>query len=245
MSDKKERCKIAKTTNNLSQAIGELIKASGVRQALVRQHKSMKPENTTTVLGIIDTTAGRRRGNPPRPVGDWLLRIDCPHPGADFNHININSKLTHIPDPHIPIPNGVVTVSKGITKIAEVMQIVNKLALPIAITLDGVRLGCAVYDDLERDDGKPKQTIKTGASIVGGWTGGIAGGMGGVEAGAAFGRSTGALFGDVGVIPGAAIGSIVGGILGSIGGGIAGSYDAEALTGIAFFNDDEDSDEED
>ncbi|CAF3420980.1 unnamed protein product, partial [Rotaria sp. Silwood2] len=103
MRDKKERCKIAKTTNNLSQAIGELIKASGVRQALVRQHKLMKPENTTTVLGIIDTTAGRRRGNPPRPVGDWLLRIDCPHPGADFNHININSKLTHIPDPHIPI----------------------------------------------------------------------------------------------------------------------------------------------
>ncbi|CAF1308585.1 unnamed protein product [Rotaria sordida] len=196
MSDKKERCKIAKTTNNLSQAIGELIKASGVRQALVRQHKLMKPENTTTVLG------------------------------ADFNHININSKLTHIPDPHIPIPNDVVTVSKGITKIAEVMQIVNKLALPIAITLDG-------------------QTIKTGASIVGGWTGGIAGGMGGVEAGAAFGRSIGALFGDVGVIPGAAIGSIVGGILGSIGGGITGSYDAEALTGIAFFNDDEDSDEED
>ncbi|CAF3418412.1 unnamed protein product, partial [Rotaria sp. Silwood2] len=130
--------------------------------------------------------------------------------------------------------------SKGITKIAEVMKIVNKLALPIAITLDGVRLGCAVYDDLERDDGKPKQTIKTGVSIVGGWTGGIAGGMGGVEAGAAFGRSIGTLFGDVGVIPGAAIGSFVGGILGGIGGGIAGSYSAEALTGIAFFNDDED-----
>lgn len=245
MSDKKKKRKIAKDANNLSQAIGEPIKASGVRRALPRQFKVMAPEGTTSVVGIIDSTAGRMRGNPPRPTGEWLLRLDTPHRGAEFNHININPRLTKLPDPHAPIPSSAITVGKGIAKTAKVMQKVNKVALPIAVVLDTVRLGCAVYDDIERNDGKPKQTVKTGASIAGGWTGGVAGGMGGVEAGAAIGGAIGACFGGVGAIPGAAIGSIVGGIVGSIGGGVAGSYGAEALAGMAFSSDDEESDKED
>ena len=233
MSDKEKRSKTAKTTSNILQAIGELIKASGIRRALPRQYKLMTPEGTSTVLGVIDSTGGRVRGNPPRPTGEWLLRVDTPHRGADFNHININPKLTGLGDPHVAIPSSVVQVSKGVAKTAKFMQKVNKVALPVAIALDTVRFGCAVYNDLNRKDGKPKQTVKTGASIAGGWTGGIAGGMGGVKAVTAIGGFIGALFGGAGAIPGAAIGSIVGGILGSIGGRVAGSYGAEALAGTA------------
>ena len=236
---------MAKITNNTLQPIGELIKASGVRRKLPRQYRLMTPEGTSTVLGVIDSTAGRVRGNPPRPAGEWLLRVDTPHRGADFNHININPTLTHLVDPHAAIPTSVVKVSKGIAKTAKFMQKVNKVALPVAIASDAARLGCAIHNDFTRKDGKPKQTVKTGASIAGGWTGGILGGMGGVEAGATMGSSIGLLFGGVGAIPGAAIGSIVGGIVGSISGGAAGSYGAETLAGAAFSSDDEDSDEED
>jgi len=124
------------------------------------------------------------------------------------------------------------------------MQKVNKVALPIAIALDTVRLGNAIYQDVKRDDGKPKQTVKTAASVTGGWVGGAAGGLGGSNVGAWAGGAIGALFGGVGAIPGAAIGSIVGGIIGGIGGGVSASYGLEKLASTAFSSD-EDSENED
>ena len=245
MTKKDDGRKAAKTTNNVAQAAGEPLKASGIRAGLSSRYKLMTPNGTSTVIGVLDSTAGKVRGTPPRPVGEWILRVDTPHPHAEFNHININPKLTGIPDPHLHVSSNVIRVSKGVAKTAKVMRTINKVALPVAIVLDSVRLGCAIYDDVKRDDGKVKQTVKTGASIAGGWTGGAAGAVGGSELGALIGASVGALFGGVGAIPGAAIGSIIGGIFGSVGGGVAGSYGAEALASMALSSDEEDPEKED
>jgi hypothetical protein len=244
MGRKKNNERHAKTVNNVIQAVDEPLKASGIRRALPHQYKLITPDGTSSVLGILDKTAGKVRGTPPKPVGQWVIRVDTPHRGAQFNHININPEITGIPDPHIPISQGAVTASRGVAKAAKVMQKVNKVALPIAIALDTVRLGNAIYQDVKRDDGKPKQTVKTAASVAGGWVGGAAGGLGGSNVGAWAGGAIGALFGGVGAIPGAAIGSIVGGIIGGVGGGVSASYGLEKLASTAFSSD-EDSEDED
>ena len=36
----------------------------------------------------------------------WLLRVDGPHKGAEFHHLNINPELTGVPDPHLWLPTG-------------------------------------------------------------------------------------------------------------------------------------------
>ena len=41
----------------------------------------------------------------------WLFRLDKPHAGANYNHLNINPTVTGVPDPHIKLPHGTLTVS--------------------------------------------------------------------------------------------------------------------------------------
>lgn len=42
----------------------------------------------------------------------WIFRLDRPHKGANFNHININKKFSgHRSDPHTPLPVGTLQVS--------------------------------------------------------------------------------------------------------------------------------------
>jgi hypothetical protein len=40
-----------------------------------------------------------------------LLRLDRAHKGANFNHININPRISGVPDPHIKLPPGGLQVS--------------------------------------------------------------------------------------------------------------------------------------
>ena len=53
------------------------------------------------------------------------------------------------------------------------MKTANKVLLPLAITIDTVRMVNAVRKDIKK--GKPKNTIKTASSIAGGWGGGYGG----------------------------------------------------------------------
>lgn len=47
-----------------------------------------------------------------KATNTWVFRLDKAHPGAEFNHININTKFSKLPhDPHIPLPPGGLTVS--------------------------------------------------------------------------------------------------------------------------------------
>ena len=147
---KKKDNKNLRTINNVAQIIDEPLKASGIRaKILPKKYTLMTPNKTTTVLGIVDKSVGKK--------GTWVARVDTPHKGANFNHVNINPKLTKIPDPHIPISSAAVSVSKGIAKVANVMEKVNKVALPVAIVLDSARLGLAIYDDCKRAGGKVKK----------------------------------------------------------------------------------------
>ena len=75
---------------------------------------------------------------------------------------------------------------------------VGKIAKPVAIATDVVRVANAVHQD---DGSIGKNTMLTSASVAGGW------------AGAAIGGIIGSLFAGVGAVPGTAIGGFVGGIL--------------------------------
>uniref|UniRef100_A0A914PQH9 Glycine zipper domain-containing protein n=1 Tax=Panagrolaimus davidi TaxID=227884 RepID=A0A914PQH9_9BILA len=176
------------------------------------------------VLKIWDTTAGSN--------GRWAVRIDRGHAkGATAPHVNLNSKLTKISDPHIRVPNGAVKAAEFVNGFSSKMQSVNKILLPIAIAIDTARIGHAVYKDYKNDDlkKKPKETIKTTSSVAGGWSGGFLGGWAGGQSGTLAGGAIGACFGGVGAVPGAAIGCILGSITGAITGGIGGSFAAEKI----------------
>jgi hypothetical protein len=60
------------------------------------------------VFGIRDTHHGWT---------GWVLRLDKPHKGVNYDHININRIYTHKPDPHTKLPPGVIPVFGTLTKV--------------------------------------------------------------------------------------------------------------------------------
>lgn len=100
-----------------------------------------------------------------------------------------------------PIPGGTKTL-KALEGTGRVLNSVGKIAKPVAIATDVVRVANAVHQD---DGTIGKNTMLTSASVAGGW------------AGAAIGGIIGSLFAGVGAVPGTAIGGFVGGIIGSFG----------------------------
>ena len=149
MDKKKDR---PKTKNNVAQIIDDSVKASGIHANILPKNYTLMTYERTSVLGI--KSVGRK--------GAWIARVDAAHPGANFYHLNINPELTKMPDLHTPISSTAFSVSKGVANVANVMEQVNKVALPVAIGLDSARLGLAIYHDYKRADGKKKETIKTG-----------------------------------------------------------------------------------
>ncbi|CAA9225514.1 MAG: Enoyl-CoA hydratase [uncultured Cytophagales bacterium] len=167
-----------------------------------------------TRFGIQDNAAGRVKNG--KPVGAPVIRFDVADKRTPYPHINVNPELTGKPDPHYKIPGG-----KGTLKTLEVagktLNTVGKVAKPVAIATDAVR----IVDAVRADGGQVgNQTIKTTASVAGGWVGAAAGAAAGAKGGALAGGAIGAWFGGVGAVPGAA----VGGFLGGLGGGIYGSF---------------------
>lgn len=69
---------------------------------------SGKHLSSSTVFGILDTKNGST---------GWVLRIDRPHKGVNFNHLNINPVYTHKPDPHLKLLPGVVPVFGTLSKL--------------------------------------------------------------------------------------------------------------------------------
>ena len=188
-----------------------------------KQRFQLEPARGDALTGIRDTHAGKIRGG--KPVGEWYIRVDKAHKGVNYPHININPRLTGIPDPHIAInPNTL----KALENTGKTLNVIGKVAKPVAIVTDGVRIGNAY-----REDGNTigKNTAVVSAEVAGGWAGAWAG----AKLGAAGGAAIGSLFPGAGT----AIGGFVGAIGGAIGGAFGGSWLAkEGTTAIIEANED-------
>jgi hypothetical protein len=68
------------------------------------------PFNTSKSTAVAIT----RTGVPKKSPLHWLVRFDRPHKGTKYNHININHRVTGLPDPHTKLPTGALQVSGDI-----------------------------------------------------------------------------------------------------------------------------------
>ncbi|XP_069669678.1 uncharacterized protein C13G5.2-like isoform X1 [Periplaneta americana] len=157
-------------------------------------------------------------------AGEWVMRFDKPHEKVDFSHINFNKKFTGVKDPHIPVPDSVITAASSVSS---AVQTVGTGLYYVSVVTDGVRLVSAINDDMSGN--KQKQTPKVVGSIAGSTAGGYAGVVAGNTVGAWVGGTIGSIFGGVGAAPGAVIGSMIGGFFGGIGGSSVGSAVGEEI----------------
>jgi RHS repeat-associated protein len=175
------------------------------------QRYIIEPKQGATVTGIRDSEGGRIKNG--KPVGIDVVRIDKPHGKVKTPHINVNEAVTGVKDPHTPISN---TALKSLGSTGKTLYIISKVAKPLAILTDAVRIGAAVNADggVIGDN-----AMTTTASVAGGW----AGAWGGATLGAKGGAVVGSFFG-----PGP--GTAVGGFVGGIGGGLIGAFGGSWLS---------------
>jgi hypothetical protein len=210
---------VSPVIDETAKAVGNVAKGSAADKLLPQRYRLEPPRGASpTVTGIRDTLGGRLKGNPPRPVGEPVIRLDAPHGGTPYPHVNVDS-LGHL-DPHIPISSGAL---KAAGKAARVIEGAGKIALPVAIAVDTVRLGVAVYED----KGIGRNTEVTAGSVAGGWAGAAGGAWAGAEGGALLGAAIGSVVPVLGTAAGAAIGGLAGGLIGAIAGGFFGSWAGE------------------
>ncbi len=195
----------------------------GVNEGL-QQRYGFEPVRGDTKFGIRDNEAGRISTRTGKPVGEWLIRADQPHKGANYEHINVNPNLTGQKDPHTPIPGGSKTLN-ALESTGKTLDAVGKIAKPAAIAIDAVRIADAIHEDGGQIGDK---TIETSASVAGGWAGAFAGAAVGSKAGSFIGGGIGAFFFGAGAVPGAGIGGFIGGLVGGVAGAMGGSAAAES-----------------
>ncbi|MBO9594008.1 MAG: hypothetical protein J7599_13955 [Niabella sp.] len=164
-----------------------------------------------TVTGIRNARGGRVSNTTGKPVGEWNVRIDKPHSGANYPHVNVNPNVTGVKDPHTPLTTGQFN---ALNRTGQILDGINKVAKPVAIATDAIQLGVAIKTDIQQGTGG-NNTIVTSSRVAGGWVGAWVGAKGGAAIGATIGSA----------FPGAgtAIGGFLGGIVGGIGGAIFGS----------------------
>ncbi len=181
---------------------------------IVPQRYRLEPKRGATVTGIRDTQAGAVRGTPPKPVGKPVIRVDLPHSGAPYNHINIESLGKS--DPHFRVSPRTVKLLGGA---ARTIEGVGRVARPVAIGVDVVRIVSAVRED----GGVGRSTARTVASVAGGWAGAVGGAWVGAKGGALLGGAIGSVVPGLGTAAGAAVGGFVGGLIGGVAGSIYGA----------------------
>jgi hypothetical protein len=170
-----------------------------------KQKYQIEPARGATVTGVRDMSGKR-------PIA--VARVDKPHGKIATPHVNINPAVSGVPDPHTPISK---TTLKTLAGAGKTLETIGKIAKPVAIATDVIRIGEAVNED----GGKiGNNTIKTTASVAGGW----AGAVGGAALGSKGGAAVGTFFGPG---PGTAIGGLIGGIGGGILGAFGGSWVSE------------------
>lgn len=81
----------------------------------------------STVFGIRDTLHGWT---------GWVFRVDKPHKGADFEHVNFNWIYTRKRDPHYKLPAGTTTAFGVLNTL---VSGVKKFVVYVALAADAYR----------------------------------------------------------------------------------------------------------
>jgi RHS repeat-associated protein len=163
----------------------------------------LEPARGATLTGIRDTYWERPKDG--RKVGNWVIRVDEPHRGANYHHININEELfSGYSDPHTKISP---KTAQSLVKLGKGVQYLGRVARPVAVVTDFVRISNAINSD---GGAIGPNTIKESRSVASGWLGGVLGGYGG----STLGGYIGSFFGPPGIVAG----EIIGGFLGAWGG---------------------------
>ncbi|OQP38895.1 hypothetical protein A4H97_19520 [Niastella yeongjuensis] len=180
----------------------------------LNQRFQLEPPITSTVTGIRDMMGSINKSGKIRAQS--VIRVDGPHVGMTEPHLNINPKVTGVPDPHIKLTPGQFGALKTT---GQVLEGINKVAVPLALAADGMQLGNAIAKDVDEHK-SGDNTIVASSKIAGGWTGAWLGAKGGGAIGAGFGSFGGPV--------GTAVGGFFGAIIGGIGGSFIGSSAGEA-----------------
>ncbi|CAB3359363.1 Hypothetical predicted protein [Cloeon dipterum] len=144
-------------------------------------------------------------------VNGWVFRIDNPHKGTNFNHMNVRHRFTQRPDPHTRLPPGTTVLGKAVTSFTD---IAGPVLFTAAVVHDTAKIGQAAYNDLKEHQTLGSETAKSTASVAAVWTGGFAGGYIGSKLGYFAGGLIGSCLWGVGFVPGSALGAVVGTYLG-------------------------------
>lgn len=177
-------------------------------------------KSTSTVFGIVDNNVGKISKTTGQPRGEAAFRIDSPHKGYEYNHINTNTqrypnnKILQSLN-HKPISDFTYNLAKNADKVADGAKIGGRALGVVAVALDTMN----VYNGYKADGNQfGKNTLKATASAAGGWVGAWAGAEAGAWGGAAIGTA---------IAPG--IGTAIGGVVGGFIGGIAGAFGGSQL----------------
>jgi hypothetical protein len=114
-------------------------------------------------------------------------------------------------------------------KIDKFLKKISESLFIVAVITDGIRILAAICEDLSNNNKEdfPNCTIKTIASIAGGWNGAALGASSGALMGEKVGTCISSFIGGVGAVIGSPIGAIVGSFVGAFAGGLLGSFLAE------------------
>lgn len=171
------------------------------------------------------------------PKGTTIFRVDAPHSGADFYHINTvegksiqrgkyaasELQLNNLNGlNHTEISDDAYKVLKNFDGVAKKIRVAGRVLAATGIVLDALELYQTIEIDKQDADRKiGKTTYSEIASIGGSWAGGALGAKGGALVGASIGT---AIFPGVGTAIGGAAGGFILGIVGSFTGDKLGSY---------------------
>lgn len=128
---------------------------------------------------------------------------------------------------HLPLAGGEKTLT-ALAGAGNTLDAISKVAKPVAIATDVIRLGDAVTSDGGRIG---DNTIVAAGSVAGGWAGAWGGAVLGAKGGAIAGL-LGGPFAEVTVPIGGFVGGLVGGIVGAFGGSKLGEEGSKQLIKI-------------
>ena len=178
-----------------SSSISPVVK--GVQQSVQQTGKNLKVDLPLGAHGsnrvlVTDKTMGRFDTKTGMPRGEPIFRIDGPHGGAPYDHINVGKNVPKWLEwakkyDHLKIPKIPDWILKGV-KGAE------KLLAPLAIGLDGYDLYSSYQADKGAGNKNYDETKKATGRVAGGW----GGALGGAALGMAVGGPIGALICGVG-----------------------------------------------